>query len=546
MQVEEDRMASRSAAETYSDGRVTPGDLGYSLMTAARRWPEREFVLFDGQRLTYRDIAGWTLRVAADMLAHGVRPRDRVLIQAPNRPEVAVLQFAAWRIGAIAVPVIPVYRQHELRQIVADASPSIVAAMSRHGSRSPCSELDEVLAEGGVEPAVRYALDAGDDQTGWTQLPGWSPADTLAGTDDFPVPADPGACHLILYTSGTTAKPKGAMLTGAGVLSNCASMIRTLGLTERDVFVAGSPIAHVAGMSMGVILPMSLGARTVLMLGWEPDRAVELIEHERATFMSSAPVFLSDLVDRYETGGGGAHRLSTYMSGGATTPPSLIRRADAVGVRASRIYGMTETAGVCAMARPDDPLEMRSQTDGRVVLGTEIEIVDEGRKPLPSGRIGEVRLHSPQLMTAYTDPAATNRQIDADGWFYPGDIGQVDASGWFTMIGRTKDIINRGGEKFSSQDIEHALASYPDVAAAAVLGAPDDRLGEVVAAVLELRPGVSWAGPEDLLAHLDQAKLAKQKMPVRWHIVDRIPTTPTGKVQKEKLLAMLTDQGTAA
>ena len=535
-------MADPWWTEVYeSRGLLTRERLGYSLTSAARRWPDREFILFEGRRLTYHELARWAIRVAADLVSRGVRPGDRVLVQAPNRPEVAILQFAAWRIGAIAVPVIPVYRQHELRHIVADAKPRVIVAVPRHGARRPCAELDEIATEVRVEPVVKYALDAVDDASAWRQLPRCPSGASDATEYGLPAPAAPGDCHLILYTSGTTAAPKGAMLTGAGILSNCASMARSLGLTERDVFVAGSPIAHVAGMSMGVLLPMSLGARTVMLPSWNADAAATLIEHEKATFMSSAPVFLSDLVERYEAGAGRAHRLSTYMAGGAATPPSLISRAEAVGVKASRIYGMTETAGVCSMARADDPLERRSHTDGRPVFGTDIEIVGTDRRPVPLGEVGEVRLRSPQLMISYTDRAASARQLDTDGWFYPGDVGQIDASGWFTMTGRTKDIINRGGEKFSAQDIEHALASHPAISVAAVVGAPNDRYGEVVAAAIQLRAGVAWEGPGSLLRHLEEQRLAKQKMPVQWYVLEEIPMTATGKIQKQKLLEMISD-----
>lgn len=530
-------MTSRWSADRYeSYGLVTPERPGYSVSAAAGRWPEREFVLFEGRRLTYRDMASWTTLAAADLLSRGVRPGDKILMQLPNCPEVAILQLAAWRVGAIAVPVIPVYRQHELRHIISDAQPDVIAAMPQLGARSLCMELDETLAEVGCAPRVRYSIGAPGDLAGWTRFPeGPSHRGAEVTEAGLPEPMAASECHLILYTSGTTAAPKGAMLTGAGILSNCATMARTLSLTERDVFVAGSPIAHVAGMAMGVLLPMSLGARTVMLPAWNADAAVALIEEERATFMSSAPVFLSDLVDRYEGGASQSHRLTIYMAGGAATPPSLVERADAVGIKASRIYGMTETAGVCAMARPDDPLELRAHTDGHVAYGTELEIVAEDRTPVPRGEIGEVRLRSPQLMAAYTDLIATERQVDDDGWFYPGDVGRVDDSDWFTMTGRIKDIINRGGEKFSAQDIEHALIGHPDVVAAAVIGAPDPRFGEVVAAFLVLARGVRWQGPDDVLAHLESQRLAKQKRPVRWYVLDAIPTTATGKVQKQKL-----------
>ena len=536
-------MSDQTLWESYEQvGLVNRERLGYSLETAARRNPDREFVLFSGTRLSYAQIAAWVDRVAADLVLRGVRPRDRILVQAPNRPEVAVIQFAAWRIGAIAVPVIPVYRQHEMRHIVSDSRPTVLAAASAVGSRNLCAELGEVAAEIGLTPTVRYDLDPAGTHAGWDRLPG---QDAERAEVALPEPADPRDCHLILYTSGTTSAPKGAELTGAGILSNCRTMARTIGVGERDVFVAGSPIAHVAGMAMGVLLPLSLGARFVLLPAWNADAAVELIERERATFMSSAPVFLADLVARYEGGAGASHRLGIYMAGGAAASPELIRRAEAIGIRASRIYGMTETAGVCSMARPDDPVERRATTEGRPPYGTEIQIVDELRKPVAAGETGEIRLRTPQLMLRYTDPTATQNQIDAEGWFYPGDVGMIDAEGWFQMIGRTKDIINRGGEKFSAQDIEHALMSHPDVEVAAVVGAPDERLGEVVAAFLQLAPGVTWHGPDALLAHLEARQLAKMKWPVQWHVLDEIPRSSTGKIQKNRLTVQLTDTSPA-
>ena len=531
-------MAERLGFDHYERyGLVTRERLGYSLSTAARRNPDREFLLFSGRRFSYSALDRWSHGVAADLVARGVRPGDRVLVQAPNRPEVAVLQFAAWRIGAVAVPVIPVYRQHEMRHIVRDSRPAVLAAPARLGARRLCLELDEIATEISCNPLARYNLDSDGVEAGWSAFPS---AESPHEEDvALPEPAAADECHLILYTSGTTAAPKGAELTGAGILSNCTTMIRTVGLSERDVFVAGSPIAHVAGMAMGVLLPLVLGARTVMLPAWDADLAVELIEQKRATFMSSAPIFLADLVDRYEKGAGSNHRLSIYMAGGAAASPDLIRRADAVGIRASRIYGMTETSGVCAMARPDDPLERRATTDGRPPFGTEIQIVDELRTPVPVGETGEVRVRSPQLLLRYTDPDATALQLDVDGWFYPGDVGLMDEDGWFRMVGRTKDIINRGGEKFSAQDIEHALTSHPDIAEAAVIGAPDERFGEVVAAFVRLAPGVEWTGPDSVLAHLDQQRLAKAKMPVVWRVVDELPRTSTGKIQKHRLSAML-------
>ena len=172
---------------------------------------------------------------------------------------------------------------------------------------------------------------------------------------------------------------------------------------------------------------------------------------------------------------------------------------------------------------------------GRVVYGTEIQAVDDDRRPLPPGEVGELRIRSPQLMLGYTSPQATAECMDEDGWFYTGDVGSVDGEGWLRIHGRIKDIINRGGEKFSAQDIEIALAGFPGIAAVAAVGAPDARFGEVVAAFVKLAPDAEWAGPEPLLAHLETLRMARSKFPVIWRVVDQFPVTAAGKIQKQAL-----------
>jgi acyl-CoA synthetase (AMP-forming)/AMP-acid ligase II len=225
------------------------------------------------------------------------------------------------------------------------------------------------------------------------------------------------------------------------------------------------------------------------------------------------------------------------MCGGAAIAPSLIERAERVGIRAFRSWGMTEAPTV-GLIGPDDPLELRATRDGRLSEGCEVEAVDDARRPLPPGELGELRLRCPEQMLGYTDAAVDAEQVDGDGWFYTGDVGRVDADGWVTMTGRLKDVVNRGGEKFSAQDIEHAISSHPAVGAVAVTGLPDERLGECVAAFVVLRPGASWPGPQALLDHLEAQKLARAKFPAVWRVVEELPMTMSGKVQKNRLVQL--------
>jgi acyl-CoA synthetase (AMP-forming)/AMP-acid ligase II len=505
--------------------------VGYLLRDQAARTPDRELFVFEGRRVTYGAFDAWVTTVASDLVRRGVRRGDRVMVQLPNCLEALVLQVAAFRIGAIDMPVIPIYREHEVRQIVAESRPAVIAAAAQLGARQPAAELDGICAGLGHEPGIRYLT--GGERPGWLPVPG--PGD-VAGTElPEPLPADEPA--LLLYTSGTTSAPKGALLTSAALIAHLRNFKVALDVGQDCVILCATPVSHLGGFVAGVIFPAFLGARSVIMPGWRPDEAVDLVEQEQASLAMGATVFLADLVQRYEAGAAAKHRLTLYACAGATLPPSLVLRAEAAGVRAMRCYGMTETAGVCAAAPPDAPVERRSQWDGQVLAGMEIEAVTPDRVPLPPGTEGELRIRGPQLLTAYTDPERTREQLDADGWFYPGDIGVVDDQGWVRMSGRLKDIINRGGEKFSALDIESAIASHPDVAAVAVTAVPDERLGEAVGAWIVLTPGTQWHGPAALIGHLEAARLARPKIPVQWTVVPSLPTTASGKIQKNKLAA---------
>lgn len=518
------RHATYRALGLWTDERI--GDL---VSSRAARFGERELFAFEDRRMTYREFDSWVHAVAADLVTHGVRRGDRVLVQLPNCLEALVLQIAAFRIGAVDVPVIPIYREHEMRQILADCTPSAIAAAAVLGDREPAAELDVLCAELDVQPVARYLVGGG--RPGWSEVP----ADPPESDVELPEPLPAEQTALLLYTSGTTAAPKGARLSSRALFAHMRNFAEALDAGERTVTLAATPLSHLGGFVAGVVFPAFLGGRSVIMRGWQPDEAVALIEAERVSLMMGATVFVSDLVERYGAGAAPNHRLRTYACAGAAIPPPLVDRAAQVGLAVVRAYGMTETAGVCAIAASDDPLARRREWDGRVLRGMEIQVVDEDRCLVPPGTLGELRIRGPQLLSGYTDGEVTAAQCDADGWFYPGDVGMLDEAGWVRMTGRSKDIINRGGEKFSAMDIELALAAHSDVDTVAVTAVPDERLGETVGAWLVLRDGADWNGPEPLVEQLHQARLAKQKIPTHWHVVAAIPRSVTGKIQKHKL-----------
>jgi acyl-CoA synthetase len=523
--------ASNREQHYTATGLWTQDRIGDLIPRRAHRFPDRELFLFEGRRISYGMFAAWVELVAANMVAEGVTRGDRVMVQLPNCLEALVLQAAAFRIGAINVPVIPIYREHETRQIFVDVRPAVVAVAHALGDRTPHAEVDAILGELGLVPKVKYIV--GGVPPGWSTVAPCT-GDVLTSPVSVPEPASADEPALLLYTSGTTSAPKGAYLTSRALIAHLHNMATVADLDDRSVIAAGTPLSHLGGFIAGLILPAYLGARSVILPRWHPDSAVDLIEREQVSVMMGATVFLHDLVERYAAGGRTGHRLTKYMCAGAAIPPQLIRDADAVGIFATRNYGMTETAGICTGATSVDPLDKRAQWDGRVLPGMEIEAVDHHRRPLPGGSQGELRIRGAQLFSGYTDAAATANQLDDDGWFYPGDIGVV-VDGWVRMTGRSKDIVNRGGEKFSAQDIEQALVSHPDIASAAVTAIPDDRFGEAVGAWITLAVNARWDGPDRYLRHLDQLGLARAKFPVEWHVLEAIPTSPTGKIQKFRL-----------
>lgn len=523
-------------------GIVTNECLGYFLETCAGYWPDRELVSFQGVRRSYRTMHGWSLAIARTLVENGFRPGDRVLIQAVNSIEILAFQFAVWRVGGVTVPVVPMYRPHELRSIVADVRPRVVATSGKVGSRSYCSEMDEVLAELKHEPLLRIVLDGEPYLPNWTAVTPCPAAGQDITAEGLPEPADASGCAVILFTSGSTAAPKGAMLRGGAIVNNGRWMQRVNGFSFEDVTLCATPLAHTGALINCLILPMTVGARAVVLPSWKPDEAVSVIEQEKVTFMGAPTLILQDIVERYEATPSKGHRIRRYVAGGATTSPTTIARANAVGILAARNYGMTETTGTISACDRWQPIERRANFDGRTFYGSEIEVVDAERRPLPAGSVGEIRIRCPIMMIGYTDPDVTRMQMDEEGWFYTGDLGRLDADNWLTFEGRLKDIINRGGEKFSSQDIEIAIASFPDILDVAVVGAPHPRFGEVVAAFLRLKPGCTWNGPDPVLAHLEDAKLAKAKRPVQWHVLEEFPRTPSGKVQKQALRQMVKEE----
>jgi cyclohexanecarboxylate-CoA ligase len=349
--------------------------------------------------------------------------------------------------------------------------------------------------------------------------------DGSASADDDGV-THPSDIALLLYTSGTTAEPKGVLHSHETISWEVNSMIGLCALGDRDTVFMPSPLGHVTGLLWGVLLPAKLAIPSVLLDVWDPDRAVGMIERHRCTFSVGATPFLIGLHDVYARTGRGSS-LRMFAVGGSDVPASLVQRSrEVLDANVFRGYGSSEVPTL-TMCSPDGDPWVAAQTDGVPTVGSQLRI------DAPDGQPGEILAKAPQMFCGYLDAEATASAFDTEGWLRTGDYGRIE-NGALVVTGRVKDIILRGGENLSAKEIEDVLYQHPAITEAAVVAMPDAVLGERACAFVVLRPGESL-DLDELRGWLDGRRVARQKYPERLVIWPSLPTTASGKVQKFKL-----------
>jgi acyl-CoA synthetase (AMP-forming)/AMP-acid ligase II len=515
-------------AEYRRFGYVSDLTMGASVVRAARQWGSRPAIVEGGQQLTYSELLETVERAAAWLAGAGVGPGGVVCWQTPNWWEAHVLGLAVWHAGAVSCPIAPFYREHELRQVIEAVRPSAVVAAESFRGFAHAEAFDELLAEAGLGTIPRVILRG--------TRPGWSPFDAVVTHCRRQESATIGADEpcLILFTSGTTSGAKAAVHSARTLLAETRQIADAWGLCWEDVGYMAAPLQHITGVLNAMTIPLLVGASAVLAERWEPDVAVQDMMRHNVTYSAGATVFLEELTDAARAAR--VHLpLRMFACGGASVPRTVMERSEEQGIPAARVYGMTELPTVTVMNR-GYPFDLRAETDGAIAPGVQVRVVGAAGEPLAAGRAGELLVRGPEQMLGYLDPNANRAALDADGWFSTGDIGVLDGAGFVTITGRLKDVINRGGEKFSARDIEELLMAHPAVRHAAIVAGPDPRFGEVpVAFVVLHRPAQASVG--DLSEHLHATGLARQKTPVAWHFVESLPMTPSGKVKKFELVA---------
>jgi len=485
--------------------------------------PAKIALVDDRVRLTNFELDRLVDRVAAGLAARGIGPGEVVSGVLPNRAEAVILFHAVQRLGAIWNPIVPIYGAREIRFILRQAGSAAVAVPSRFRGvdfQALVARLRPNL------PALREMLVV--DELG--ALP---QADSAARTA---AEAEKNAVAIILYTSGTTADPKGVLHSTATLLAECRATVGYHRLGADEVLVMPSPVSHISGLLYGILLPAVLGATSVLMEAWDPEQFCALVERERGTFSAGATPFLQGVVDLPHLDRYDLRSLRLFPCGGAEVPPELIRRAmRRLGVRSGRGYGSTEFPSITSSSGPDVPERKRAETDGAPVGTNLIELRDTEGRPVAVGREGEIWGRGLELFLGYRDAALDAEAFDDRRFFRTGDLGVLDADGYLTITGRVKDIIVRGGEKFSAKEVEDLLFEHPKVRSVAIVPMPDPRLGECACAFVVPVDANDPPTLPELTRFLETHELSRRKLPERLEVVGELPVTASGKVQKHVL-----------
>ncbi|GIJ72972.1 acyl-CoA synthetase [Virgisporangium ochraceum] len=475
----------------------------------ARMSPHRVALVHVRREWTFADVSGRSTRLAYVLRERGVRAGDRVAFLGPNRPEFLETMFAAGLLGAVFVPLNTRLAVPELATIVADCGATALVHSSEHA--------DAAAALGVADPiAAPYEA-------------------VLAAAPTAPLdePVDPADPCLLLYTSGTTGRPKGVVLTHANLAWNAFNLLLDVDLTADEVALVSAPMFHVAALNQTVLPTFLKGGRSVLVPRFDPAGSLRLIATHGVTLMFGVPAMFQTIAACDEWAGADLSTVRTLMCGGAPVPESLIATYHRRGLTFLQGYGMTEAAPGVLFLRAEES-RRRAGSAGTAVFFGDVRVVRPDGTDVAPDEPGEILVRGPNVSPGYWNrPDDTAAAFDGDGWFHSGDVAVVDGDGFAHVRDRIKDMIISGGENIYPAEVEDALSGHPDVAECAVIGVPDDRWGEVGRAVVVPRTG-STVDPAQVLAFLD-GRIARYKIPKSVVLTETLPRTASGKVLKSRL-----------
>lgn len=495
----------------------------------ARAMPDKIAVVDNhGASYTYSALDHAASCLANWMLAKGIESGDRIAFQLPGWCEFTVIYLACLKIGAVSVPLLPSWREAELVWVLNKCQAKMFFAPTLFKQTRP---VDLILPLQNQLPQLQQIVGV-DKLAPATSSLSLSQiiADNTSLTTAITTHGDELAA--VLFTSGTEGLPKGVMLTHNNILASERAYCVRLNLTWQDVFMMPAPLGHATGFLHGVTAPFLIGARSVLLDIFTPDACLALLEQQRCTCMLGATPFVYDLLNVLEKQPADLSALRFFLCGGTTIPKKVARECQQLGIKLLSVYGSTERSPH-AVVNLDDPLSRFMHTDGYAAAGVEIKVVDDARKTLPPGCEGEEASRGPNVFMGYFDePELTARALDEEGWYYSGDLCRMDEAGYIKITGRKKDIIVRGGENISSREVEDILLQHPKIHDACVVAMPDERLGERSCAYVVLKAPHHSLSLEEVVAFFSRKRVAKYKYPEHIVVIEKLPRTASGKIQK--------------
>jgi long-chain acyl-CoA synthetase len=502
-------------------------NLAVMLRESARSHPEKDALLFTGGSVSYAELDAASDRFAAGLLALGLGPGDAVALQLPNVPQFVVAYFGILKAGCVVVPTNVTFKAAEVGHVLRDSGARVL-----------------ITWVGAAEEAAKGAADAGVQEVVVLGTPGAPHAplgrpfeQLLEAAVVGPPPlhqSDPGDTAAIVYTAGTTGRPKGAELSHFQLFMNADTPGRLFGIREDDVVIVVLPLFHVFGLSSILDVCVRFGATMTLVPRFEAGAVLEVIQRDRVTVFEGVPTMYIALLNHPDRDAYDTSSLRVGVSGGAPIPAEVIDEFERTfGIVVLEGYGLSETASTTTFNVSAE--ERRIYSVGKPIYGVEVQVWDAAGSVLPPGRehVGELVVRGVNVMRGYRGNPAATAEAMAGGWFHTGDLGFMDDDGFFFVVDRKKEMIIRGGENVYPREVEDVLYTHPAVAEAAVVGVPDDRLGQEVKAVVALRPG-RQADEAELIAYVRE-RVASSKYPRSVEFRDHLPMNATGKILKREL-----------
>ncbi len=505
-----------------------------ALREAVRRSPDKPFFYYKNQKFSYRDLDELSDHLASALMEQGIQKGDKIAILALNQPEWLITFFAAAKIGAAVVALNVRYRETELEYMLNQSEVKLLISVDEtpefnfreffyaFREKIPRVERFVFIGEGFPGSLSFKELLASDARTDLLARAGQEVAE-----DDT---------IIIIYTSGTTGRPKGAMLTHKSILASARAQAEHLQITEEDISAAHLPLNHVGGITCAVMVALVSNSAVVLIPHFRPDLVLEAVERHRITILGGVPTMFVMMfnVPRFSEYDVSSVRLC--VAGGSNVEPQLCRLIVErfPGAKLVNLYGASETSGACVLSRLDDTPEKVAQSIGVMIGDFQVKVVGTGKKELPLGEIGELAIKGDCVVKGYDGlEAETKEAFSADGWLYTGDLAYLDEEGYIYLKGRKKEMYIQGGFNVYPAEIENLLTTHPKVAIAAGIGIPDPVFGEVGRFYILPRPGCEVT--EEELTAFCRKHLADYKVPREFVIVNELPLTPAGKVQKSVL-----------